>query len=100
LSGLDYHPTPPEKEIPVNSYAIINDTAVLDQALSLCRGSYQRDILLGRESLSGSTLKGKAKTYGGKYKASAASILRKCQQAGLAVREESGLRGKRLVVVG
>ena len=84
----------------MNSYAIINDTAVLDKALDLCRGSYQRDVLLGRESLSGSTLKGKAKSYGGKYKASAASILRKCQQAGLNVREESGLRGKRLVVIG
>ena len=84
----------------MNSYAIINDTAVLDQALSLCRGSYQRDVLLGRESLSGSTLKGKAKSYGGKYKASAASILRKCQLAGLAVREESGPHNKRLVVVG
>jgi hypothetical protein len=84
----------------VNNYSIIHDTAVLDQALALCRGRYQRNILLGNESLSGSTLSGKAKTYGGRYKASAASILRKCQQAGLAVREETGRHGKRLVVVG
>ena len=84
----------------MNSYSVINDRAVLDQALSLCRGSYQRDILRGNESLSGSTLKGKAKGYGGKYKASAASILRKCQQAGLNVREETGKHGKRLVVIG
>jgi hypothetical protein len=39
LYGLVYHPTPPEKEILVNSYAIINDSAVLDQALGLCRGT-------------------------------------------------------------
>ena len=84
----------------MNSYAIINDSAVLDQALRLCRGSYQRDILQGHESLSGSTLKGKAKSYGGRYKASAASIIRKCQQAGLNVREESGPHSKRLVVIG
>lgn len=84
----------------MNSYAIINDINVLEQALRLCRGSYQRDILLGRESLSGSTLKGKAKSYGGRYKASAASILRKCQLAGLPVSEEAGKHGKRLVVIG
>lgn len=84
----------------MSRYAVIHDQTVLEAALGLCRGSYQRNILLGREALSGATLKGKAKQYGGRYKASAASIIAKCQRAGLPVREESGPHGKRLVVIG
>ena len=84
----------------MSNYSICNDDTVLTQALALCRGRYQRNILLGTEALSGSTLRGKAREYGGRYRASAASILVRCQQAGLAVREEIGSHGKRLVVIG
>lgn len=81
-------------------YAIIHSQAVLDAALALCRGCYQRDILLGRQAFSGATLRGRAKTYSGRYRTSALSIIARCQAAGLPVWEETGSHGKRLVVVG
>lgn len=39
-----------------------------------CRGSYQSDIIRGSESLSGSTLKGAAARYAGRYRASAKAM--------------------------
>lgn len=50
-----------------------------DKALKLCRGSYQRDIILGRQNLSGSDLKGKAKKYGVHYARSKNSLLARLQ---------------------
>ena len=81
-------------------WTIINDSSVLDAALTLCRGSYQRNLLLGRENLSGSTLKGKAKSYSGKYAASRRAILARCAAAKLPISETTGSHGKRLLVIG
>lgn len=81
-------------------YADIRDESVLASALALCRGSYQRDILTGREALSGATLRGLAAKYSMRYRDSAAAILRRCRDAGLPVREERRAHGKRVVVVG
>jgi hypothetical protein len=81
-------------------YATINSQEILTQALQLARGCYQRAILTGSEALSGATLRGAAKKYGDRYATSARSILRRCQAAGLAVREERGPYNKRMVVVG
>lgn len=39
------------------------------------RGCYQRSLLAGNEALSGSTLKGKASKFGGRYKASRENLL-------------------------
>jgi hypothetical protein len=38
-----------------------------EQALACARSDYQEGLIMGREAWSGSTLKGKAKKYGGKY---------------------------------
>lgn len=81
-------------------YAIINDQDVLIQALRLVRGCYQAAILTGSEALSGATLRGAAKRYSDRYAVSAANLLRRCQQAGLAVREQRGPHNKRMVVIG
>lgn len=81
-------------------YAVINDQSVLEQALKLSRGCYQSAILTGSEALSGATLRGTAKKYSDRYKASAKSIIHRCQSAGLPVREEIGNHNKRLVVIG
>lgn len=78
----------------------IKDPAIYDEAVKLARGSYQRDILAGREALSGATLRGAAKNYSGRYRASAANLLKRCQEAGLPVREEIRAHGKRVVVIG
>ncbi len=81
-------------------YAIIKDKRVLKKALALARGSYQRNILLGHESLSGATLRGKARDYSGRYKDSARSIMKRCQAAGLPVYEVVAEHNKRVVVIG
>lgn len=81
-------------------FSVVNDEQVLQSALALCRGVYQREILLGRQALSGSTLRGKARNYKYRYQQSAQSILARCRAAGLPVRETAGRNGKRLVLIG
>lgn len=73
----------------------------LQRALACARGSYQRNILLGFEALSGATLRGKARNYSLRYQASAQALLRRCQQAGLFVSERRDpTTGRRILVVG
>jgi hypothetical protein len=81
-------------------YAEIKDRLILVQALKLCRGTYQRAILQGDEAISGATLRGAAKSYSGRYAASARNILARCRAAGLAVSERRGDHGKRIIVIG
>ena len=89
--------TPRKKKM---SYSEVHDEKVFHSALALCRGSYQRAILFGQHSLSGATLRGKAKRYGGRYAHSAATLMARLANAGLAVREERRAHGKRVVVIG
>lgn len=78
-------------------YSEIRDTRIYDAAMKLARGRYQREILAGVHSLSGSTLQG---NYSPRYRASAANLLDRCRNAGLAVREEIRQHGKRVLVIG
>lgn len=55
-----------------------------EKALALCRGTYQRGIVLGRYRLSGADLKGKAKEYGIHYAKSRHNLLARLQRAGVA----------------
>lgn len=82
------------------SFSEIRDDAVYTAASKLTRGCYQQSILDGSEALSGSTLRGRARDYGDRYKRSAQALLARCQEAGLAVREEIQSHGKRVVVIG
>jgi hypothetical protein len=50
--------------------------------------------------LSGATLKGKAKHFGGKYKRSRESILARMTQAGIPWDEITGPHNKRILVIG
>lgn len=43
--------------------------------LAAARGTYQRDLLAGRETWSGSSLRGKARRYGAKYAQSRWSLV-------------------------
>lgn len=81
-------------------YAIHNSTGAVDAALRLCRGDYQRNLIRGIESLSGSTLRGKAARYHGRYMASARNLIERCRAAGIAIRETRGAHGKRTLVIG
>lgn len=64
------------------------------------RGSYQRDLLKGNENLSGSTLRGKAKSYGGHYARSRNSLLARLDAAGITWSEKRGKNGRRILVLG
>jgi hypothetical protein len=71
----------------------------LETALSLARGEYQRALVLGYESLSGSTLRGKASRYGARYAESRRNLLRRLEEAGLLVDERRAERGRRILVL-
>ncbi len=68
-------------------------------AMRCARGIYQRGIVEGRESLSGSTLTGKAREWGGTYARSRANLIDRMRAAGLAVSERRGDYGARILVV-
>lgn len=68
-------------------------------ALEVCSGNYQRGLVTGRESLSGSTLRGKAKSYGSHYARSRDNLLGRLSRAGLVVGEKKGAHGARLLVI-
>jgi hypothetical protein len=81
-------------------WTIIKDESILPAALAHCRGSYQTDLILGRESLSGSTLKGKAKSYAGRYAKSRDSLLSRLRNAGIPVSESIGDHNRRILILG
>jgi hypothetical protein len=62
-------------------------------ALMLARGCWQRDVILGRETLGGSTLRGKAKSYAGKYQKSGVSLRRRLERANVPHHVKYGPRG-------
>ena len=78
----------------------IRSQGALQAALQLAKGSYQASILHGWESLSGSTLKGRAKKYGARYQASIRSLLRRMTEAGIPHAERRGDHGRRVLVIG
>jgi hypothetical protein len=87
-------------EITIMSTWTVSTPAALAAALPLARGSYQEAILRGSESLSGSTLRGRAKSYSGRYRASAQSLVARLAAAGISVREERQDHGRRVLVLG
>lgn len=84
----------------MSTYSIVADQSALTAALALCRGDYQRNLLRGVESLSGSTLKGKARNWGGRYAEARRNILARMTGAGIAWCERKGDHGKRILVIG
>lgn len=64
-----------------------------ERALTLCRGSYQRALVNGQETLGGSTLRGRAKNYAGRYQMSARRLLARLDNAGIPHRVVLGPRG-------
>lgn len=55
----------------------------VDKALKVCRGCYQRDIVLGYARVSGSDLRGKARKYGGMYRRSRENLFARMKAAGV-----------------
>lgn len=81
-------------------YSKILCEKAFERALALCKGRYQEDVIRGIESLSGATLRGKAKAYGAHYKRSRENLLKRMTEAGIPWREERGPHGKRILVIG
>ena len=81
-------------------YSKILCEKAFERALSLCKGRYQEDVIRGIESLSGATLRGRAKQYGAQYKKSRENLLKRMTEAGIPWREERGKHGKRILVIG
>lgn len=78
----------------------VKDTEELEKALKLAKGHYQRDLLLGLENLSGSTLKGEAKNWAGKYAKSRRNLLSRLTKAGIVWSEKKGNNNRRILVIG
>lgn len=67
------------------------------------RGSYQEDLLRGHEAWSGSTLTGKARKWGGRYRASGDALLARLRDVGrrrgLDVKFMTGKHGRRILSI-
>ena len=84
----------------MGKWSRIEDQAAFDAALKLCGGKYQEDLLCGHEAISGSTLKGRARNFGGKYRISRQAILGRMTAAGIAWRIEIQDHGRKVLVIG
>lgn len=82
------------------SYSKILCEESFERALALCKGRYQENLIRGIESLSGATLRGRAKQYSAQYKRSRDNLLARLTQAGIPWHEERGKHGKRILVIG
>lgn len=71
-----------------------------DLAYSLARGYYQRDLLEGRHNLAGSSLRGTAKRYSGRYAVSRDNLLARLDAKGISWSEYRGKHGRRILVLG
>ena len=69
------------------------------RAVTVARGKYQQNLILGLESLSGSTLKGKAKQWSGKYHNSRQELFQRMRAAGV-VFSERWLEKRKVLVIG
>ena len=82
------------------AYSYIHNQDAIDEALALCKGSYQRDLLLGDEAISGATLRGTARRYGDRYKQSAKNLMRRIENARSPVTEKIGDHNRRELHIG
>lgn len=79
---------------------LVKNDRAFDAALGLAMGSYQRNLLLGFENLSGSSLRGKARRYGGKYALSRHNLLSRMKMARIPFSEIRGKHNARILVIG
>lgn len=79
-------------------YAVCQDDDAYRRALALARGSYQRALVEGTAALSGATLRGAAKRWGGRYARSARALLIRLRAAGLGD-EIRAKHGRRVLVI-
>lgn len=71
----------------------------IDEALALTRGKYQRNLILGNETWSGSSLRGKAARFGVHYAKSRRALLDRLEANDIG-HLQIGPRGKIIFVLG
>ncbi len=81
-------------------YVLVLDRSAQLAALEECRGTYQRDLVLGAERLSGGGLRGAAATYRERYVASARHLLERLTAAGVPWSEGVAPHGRRVLILG
>jgi hypothetical protein len=74
--------------------------ALIKVALTEARGCYQRNLINGRENLSGSSLRGSAKNYADRYQRSAFRLLGRLRAVGIEVSEMKAENNRRILVLG
>jgi hypothetical protein len=87
-----------EKEEAKMSWTEI-EPQVMEEALTYAKGDYQRQIIEGKQAISGSTLKGDAKKWSMKYRKSAEAVLSRLCQNGFKVYEKIGNNNSRILVI-
>ena len=85
--------------VPGNGWTEYDTKATHMAALEHAQGCYQLDLLDGNEALSGSTLAGKARLYGGHYMRSQTTLLARLRAAGFSVCERRGNHNKRILCI-
>lgn len=81
-------------------YAEHVDGGQVALALSCCRGKYQTNVVMGHEPMSGSTLKGRARQYAGRYAASRDNMLRRMRRTGVLFHVAVRDHGRKVLVIG
>lgn len=84
----------------VGKYVDIKDGNELQRALKLAKGCYQANILLGYEAISGATLRGRSRSWSGRYKESSSNLVNRLRAAGIKIHEERRDHGRRVLVIG
>lgn len=79
---------------------IIKSEKMLKACLSHAKGTYQRNILLGYQCLSGADLRGAARSFSGKYRQSSQNLIARCKKAGLFIQEIVGPNNRRDLIIG
>lgn len=79
---------------------IVLDQAAYERAEAIVKGDYQWRVVAGHGSLSGSGLRGKAKSHAGKYARSRASLLANLREADVPFFEITADHGRRVLVFG
>lgn len=84
---------------PMGEWTEYDSEETRDAARSVARGGYQRRILEGTEAMSGATLKGAARRWGGTYARSRRVLLMRLQGAGFSTTLLGGEKARRILVI-
>ncbi len=66
-----------------DGWTYVRDRGAHIDAIDLTRGTYQQAVILGHESISGSTLTGTARRFAGQYKRSIEALFARMEKAGI-----------------